>query len=77
LVGEVARSGRPVLVTRHGEPVAAIVPIEIGDLDSLLLGKVSRHLEQLCDEGLGVGRAREEAFVAQLAGLAKALAREA
>jgi prevent-host-death family protein len=27
VVAEVAQSGRPTIVTRHGEPVAALIPI--------------------------------------------------
>jgi prevent-host-death family protein len=73
VVAEVARSGRPALVTRHGEPVAAVVPIAP---DDLLLGGVSQHLERLGGAEPGDGRARTEALAEQLGRLAEALRRE-
>jgi prevent-host-death family protein len=39
-VADVNRTGQPTLVTRHGEPVAALVPI--ADLKDLLLARASR-----------------------------------
>lgn len=39
-LSELAEPGRhePVIVTRHGKPVAAVVPIEDTDLETLSLG---------------------------------------
>ncbi|HTD07417.1 MAG TPA: type II toxin-antitoxin system Phd/YefM family antitoxin [Solirubrobacteraceae bacterium] len=40
VVADVADSKHTALVTRHGEPVAALVPIHAQDLEDYLLSKV-------------------------------------
>jgi prevent-host-death family protein len=40
VVAAVARSGRPAVVTKHGSPVAAVIPI--ADLHELLLARAAR-----------------------------------
>lgn len=37
VVDDVAASGRPALVTRHGHPVAALVPVAERELEDLVL----------------------------------------
>lgn len=37
VVAEVASSGRPALVTKHGRPVAAVIPISEDDLEDWVL----------------------------------------
>jgi len=37
VVADVAASGRPAVVTKHGRPVAAVVPISEGDLEDWVL----------------------------------------
>lgn len=37
IVDEVASSGRPALITRHGKPVAALVPIDEAELEDWIL----------------------------------------
>ena len=60
VVGDVARTGRPALVTKHGAPVAAVVPVEADDLEDLVLSKAPEHLADLtaADEDLAAGRTR-------------------
>jgi prevent-host-death family protein len=60
VVAGVAASGRPAVVTRHGVPVAAVVPIDAGDLEDLVLAKAPRYLEDIAaaDEDLREGRTR-------------------
>ena len=40
VVADVADSKHTALVTRHGEPIAALVPIDAQDLEDYLLSKV-------------------------------------
>ena len=37
VVAEVARSRRPAIVTKRGEPVAAVIPLESGEFDQAML----------------------------------------
>jgi prevent-host-death family protein len=43
VIADVAKSGRPAVVTKHGEPVAALIPI--ADLQDLLLARALRDSE--------------------------------
>jgi prevent-host-death family protein len=36
-VERVERTGRPLVLTRHGKPVAALIAIEAGDLEDFIL----------------------------------------
>jgi prevent-host-death family protein len=60
VVAAVARTGRPALVTRHGEPLAAVVPVDPADLEDLILAKAPEYLSDLvaAEEDLGAGRTR-------------------
>jgi prevent-host-death family protein len=42
VVDDVAASGRPALVTRHGHPVAALVPVGERELEDLVLAAAAR-----------------------------------
>jgi prevent-host-death family protein len=42
VVDDVAASGRPALVTRHGHPVAALVPVAERELEDLVLAAAAR-----------------------------------
>lgn len=76
VVGGVAKTGRAVLVTKHGLPCAAIVPIRRGD--NVDLAAVSRRLEDIAAVEMRAGRTQSspEVFV-DLARLAAALAHAA
>ena len=60
VVDEVARTGRPAIVTKHGTPVAALVPVDEAELEDLVLAKAPEYLEDLvaADEDLAAGRTR-------------------
>ncbi len=60
VVDEVARTGRPALVTKHGAPVAALVPVDQSELEDLVLAKAPAYLADLAaaDEDLAAGRTR-------------------
>lgn len=60
VVDEVASSGRPALVTRHGAPVAAVVAIDAAEIENLVLAKSDQYLADLtdADEDLVAGRTR-------------------
>lgn len=73
VVADVVRSGRPVVVTKHGAPFAAIVPIQRGE--ETVLAQAAQHLEEMAAEDVRAGRTRSSAEVfAELARLAGALA---
>jgi prevent-host-death family protein len=63
VVDEVARTGRPAIVTKHGAPVAALVPVDEAELEDLVLAKAPEYLEDLAtaDEDLAAGRTRSDA----------------
>lgn len=65
VVAEVASSGRPAIVTKHGAPVAAVIAIDPGDLEDLVLSHASSYLDDMtaADEDLRAGRTRNAADV--------------
>ncbi len=75
IVSRVVASGHPTLVTKHGSPVAAIVPIDPGHLEPLILARAAKFLEDLAGpDGHGPGSAdAAEVFSHQLARLAELL----
>lgn len=60
VVDKVARTGRPALVTRHGAPVVAVVPIDETELEDLVLAKAPEYLADMvaADEAMAAGRTR-------------------
>ena len=60
VINEVASTGRPAVVTRHGTPVAAVVPIDPGDLEDLVLAKAAHYLADFvaADDDFEAGRTR-------------------
>jgi prevent-host-death family protein len=73
VVADVVRNGRPVVVTKHGAPFAAIVPLQRGE--ETVLAQAAQHLEEMAAGDLRAGRTRSSAEVfAELARLAGALA---
>jgi prevent-host-death family protein len=65
VVADVVDSKHTALVTRHGEPVAALVPIDAQDLEDYLLSKVPSFAEDMvaADEALAAGQTRSAADV--------------
>lgn len=65
VVAEVADSKHTALVTRHGEPVAALVPIDAQDLEDYLLSKVPSFAKDMsaADDALATGQTRSAADV--------------
>lgn len=65
VVDEVARTGRPALVTRHGAPVVAVVPIDEGEIEDLVLARAPEYLADMlsADEDLAAGRTRSATSV--------------
>jgi prevent-host-death family protein len=65
VVADVATSKHAALVTRHGEPVAALVPIDAQDLEDYLLSKVPGFAEDMAaaDRALADGQTRSAADV--------------
>jgi prevent-host-death family protein len=65
VVADVANSKHTALVTRHGEPIAALVPIDAQDLEDYLLSKVPGFAEDMAaaDRAHADGEARSAADV--------------
>ena len=65
VIDEVARTGRPALVTRHGAPVAAVVPIDESELEDMVLARAPEYLADMAaaDADLVAGRTRSAAEV--------------
>ncbi len=65
VVNEVAKSGRPALVTRHGTPVVALVPIDEGALEDFILANAPEFVRDMrqADRDLRRRRTRPAAEV--------------
>ncbi len=65
VVDDVARTGRPALVTKHGAPIAVVIPIDATELEDFMLSRASDYLADLqtADEDLRSGRTRSAAEV--------------
>ncbi|MGI8803370.1 MAG: type II toxin-antitoxin system prevent-host-death family antitoxin [Solirubrobacteraceae bacterium] len=76
VVADVAETGRPALLTKHGAPIAALVPIQAARAEDQLLARAARRLEEIAAADLLDGRTRGAAeVVAELRRLADAVAR--
>lgn len=67
VVSEVTESGRPMLVTRRGRPVAAVVPIDEEELLDHVLAHAPEYVADMrtADEAIaggGRGRPADEVF---------------
>lgn len=65
VVDDVAKTRRPALVTKHGTPVAAVVPIDEADFEDVVLAKTPEYLADLADADaeLAAGETRAAADV--------------
>lgn len=65
VVDGVVTSGRPALVTKHGKPVAALIPFEESDLEDLVLAKAPEFGRDLAiaNSELRAGKTRPAADV--------------
>ncbi len=65
VITDVAESKHTALVTGHGEPVAALVPIDAQDLEDYLLSKVPSFAADMAaaDRALAAGQTRSAADV--------------
>lgn len=44
VIADVSKNGRPIVVTKHGAPVAAVIAINNDDLEDLVLSKAPQFL---------------------------------
>ncbi len=60
VIDEVTRSGRPAVVTKHGAPVAAVVPLDAGELEDFVLARAPEYLEDLrvAEDDIAAGHTR-------------------
>jgi prevent-host-death family protein len=71
VVDDVVTSGRPALVTKHGKPVAAVIPFAEADLEDLALTKAAQFSDDLAaaNAELATGKTRPAADVFEDLGL--------
>ena len=68
VVADVAASGRPAVVTKHGRPVAAVVPISEEDLEDWVLANAPQFAADraAADDELAAGKTVSlDSFVAE------------
>jgi prevent-host-death family protein len=60
VVSDVARTGRPTLVTRHGAPMVAVVPIDEAELEDFILSTTPSFAADLAEaqRALASGKTR-------------------
>jgi prevent-host-death family protein len=76
VVADVVRTGRPAIVTKHGAPFAAIIPIDRGE--GTVLAAASEFLEDMAASDASAGRMRSSRDVfAELARFAETLGQTA
>jgi len=58
VVDEVAKSGKPAVVTKRGKPIAAVVPIDPDALDDWVLANAPEFVKAMreADKDLAAGR---------------------
>jgi prevent-host-death family protein len=47
VVDDVVTTGRPALVTKHGKPIAAVIPVAEADLEDLVLARAPEFQKDL------------------------------
>jgi prevent-host-death family protein len=65
VVNGVMTTGRPALVTKHGKPVAALIPFAETDLEDLVLARAPKYSDDLAaaNAELEAGKTRPAADV--------------
>lgn len=60
VIASVAETGRPTVVTKHGRPVAAVVPIDQEELEDFVLANAPEFVagRHQADVDLAAGRTR-------------------
>jgi prevent-host-death family protein len=58
VVADVTRTGRPALITKHGAPVVAVIPIDPADLEDVVLATAEEYLADMAaaERDLRAGR---------------------
>lgn len=70
VIARVMRTGRPTIVTKHNEPVAAVVAIDPGELEDFVLSNAPEFVRSMreADRALAEGRTRSaDAVFAEMA----------
>jgi len=47
VVADVTRTGRPALITKHGAPVVAVIPVDTADLEDVVLATAPEYLSDM------------------------------
>jgi prevent-host-death family protein len=60
VVDEVARTGRPAIITRRGQPITVMVAIDPGELEDFVLARAPEYTRSMtqADADLRAGRTR-------------------
>jgi prevent-host-death family protein len=69
VIDRVIRTGRPTLVTRRGTPVAAVVPLDAGDVEDLVLARTPEYLADMAAADDDVAARRGQFVDEVLAGI--------
>lgn len=56
VVDDVARTGRPALVTKRGAPIAAVVPVDPAELEDFILANAPEYVQSLRDSDGAIQR---------------------
>lgn len=56
VVDEVATSGRPAVVTKHGKPVAAVVPIDQEALEDWVLANAPEFVANMAEADVEIAK---------------------
>ena len=66
VVDEVAKSGRPAVVTRYGKPVAAVVPIDQDALEDWVLANAPEFVADMATADAEIAQGRRGKQLADL-----------
>ncbi len=60
VIGTVERTGEPVIVTRHGKPTVAVLPLDAKRLEALTIAAAPKLAQDMAraDEDLAAGRTK-------------------